>query len=170
MLLLFCCFSHKSQLSAPSWVSLQSLTLLPRPPQPLTGRCEDLGGRELSGGWASPLRQGKREARPSRSRWQLREIQTPAIRQGSSPRGSTQQEGPTAPPCGGAEAGEAGGPEYQRDLPHHRREVYTGNLRFTDFLSNLRILKAPGWLSQLSIQLLISAQVMISRFVRLRPA
>ena len=29
---------------------------------------------------------------------------------------------------------------------------------------------APGWLRQLSVQLLISAQVMISRFVSLRPA
>ena len=29
---------------------------------------------------------------------------------------------------------------------------------------------APGWLSQLSVRLLISVQVMISRFVELSPA
>ena len=36
-------------------------------------------------------------------------------------------------------------------------------------LKNLKQFGAPGWLSQLSIQLLISPQVMISQFVSLSP-
>lgn len=46
VLLLFCRFSHKSQLGSRSWASLQSPPLL-CPPHQLTGRHQDLGGRAL---------------------------------------------------------------------------------------------------------------------------
>lgn len=76
LLLLFCCFSHKSQFSSPSWASLRPLLSTPSPPQPTTlpqpprqGVTKDLGGRALCGRWASPLWQGKSEAQPSCPHW-----------------------------------------------------------------------------------------------------
>ena len=51
--------------------------------------------------------------------------------------------------------------------------ILSGNLRPVQTVENANIFKinsaVPGWLSRLSIRLLISAQVMISRFLRSSP-
>lgn len=79
-LLVFCRFSHKSQLGSRSWASLQSPPL-PRLPHRLTGHHQDLGGRAL----CTAQGKGKRgHGHPAPIPKAVREIQGPATEHRSS--------------------------------------------------------------------------------------